>query len=216
MRNTRNGVIGSDPDRGDGGRLALDELIDQLLHKRAVAEADGAAGGRQSWHLTEIPASAPSPLTIHRPKACAPRAVHSLSVWLADPLSPAAANQFHPLLSGSEITSSLSGCGRKANASTTRDQCLTPAISSTNCAPYASSTGVSSSAVRFPCQRGLCGANRLFLQKRQRPQSAFLRSGGDGAGGLAAETRAEIAQNLWDEIGRGSTGSPTLICIRIY
>ena len=41
---------------------------------------------------------------------------------------------------GSEITSSLSGCGRKANASTTRDQCLTPAISSTNCAPYASST----------------------------------------------------------------------------
>ena len=30
------------------------------------------------------------------------------------------------------------------------------------------------------------------------------------------ETRAEIAQNLWDEIGQAAPRSPTLICIRIY
>ncbi len=49
MRNTDNGVIGSDQTAVMAG-LALDELIDQLLHSNALSlEADGQpAGGRQS------------------------------------------------------------------------------------------------------------------------------------------------------------------------
>ncbi len=55
-------------------------------------------------------------------------------------------------------------------------------------------------------QRGLCGANRLFLQKRQRPSICFFFDlVAMGLVGSLPETRAEIAQNLWDEIGQGST-----------
>jgi glucose-6-phosphate-specific signal transduction histidine kinase len=37
-----------------------------------------------------------------------------------------------------------------------------------------------------------------------------------GLVGSLPETRAEIAQNLWDEIGQEVMKSRTSICIRIY
>lgn len=70
MRNTDNGVIGSDQ-TAVMTRLALDELIDQLLHSNALSlklTANPLVADRAGISL-RIPASAPSPLTIHRPKS---------------------------------------------------------------------------------------------------------------------------------------------------
>lgn len=54
MRNTDNGVIGSDQ-TAVMARLALDELIDQLLHSNALSlklTANPLVADR-AWHLTE-------------------------------------------------------------------------------------------------------------------------------------------------------------------
>lgn len=88
MRNTDNGVIGSDQ-TAVMARLALDELIDQLLHSNALSlklTANPLVADRAGISL-RIPASAPSPLTIHRPKRAhhAPFILYQSS--LADPLA---------------------------------------------------------------------------------------------------------------------------------
>ncbi|STS82772.1 spermidine/putrescine ABC transporter [Klebsiella pneumoniae] len=87
MRNTDNGVIGSDQ-TAVMARLALDELIDQLLHSNALSlklTANPLVADR-AWHLTENTCirafSADDP---QAKKACAPRAVHSLSVLACRP-----------------------------------------------------------------------------------------------------------------------------------
>ncbi len=143
MRNTDNGVIGSDQ-TAVMAWLALDELIDQLLHSNALSlklTANPLVADR-ARHLTEN-------TCIRAFSADDPQAKKSVRTtrcsFSISPGLPTRSRQRLPIsfircFPGSEITSSLSGCGRKANASTTRDQCLTPAISSTNCAPYASST----------------------------------------------------------------------------
>ncbi|STV45118.1 spermidine/putrescine ABC transporter [Klebsiella pneumoniae subsp. pneumoniae] len=102
MRNTDNGVIGSDQ-TAVMARLALDELIDQLLHSNALSlklTANPLVADR-AWHLTEN--TCIRAFSADDPQA-KKRAHHALFIlyqsWLADPLSPAAANQFHPLLSG--------------------------------------------------------------------------------------------------------------------
>jgi hypothetical protein len=46
-------------------------------------------------------------------KTCPRRAFQLYQTWLAEPLSAAAKNQFHPCSAGSEATSSQNGCGRK-------------------------------------------------------------------------------------------------------
>ncbi|PLM83819.1 spermidine/putrescine ABC transporter, partial [Klebsiella variicola] len=102
MRNTENGVIGSDQ-TAVMARLTLDELIDQLLHSNALSlklTANPLVADR-AWHLTEN--TCIRAFSADDPQA-KKRAHHALFIlyqsWLADPLSPAAANQFHPLLSG--------------------------------------------------------------------------------------------------------------------
>lgn len=98
MRNTDNGVIGSDQ-TAVMARLALDELIDQLLHSNALSlklTANPLVADR-AWHLTEN--TCIRAFSADDPQA-KKRAHHALFIlyqsWLADPLSPAAANQFPP------------------------------------------------------------------------------------------------------------------------
>lgn len=94
MRNTENGVIGSDQ-TAVMARLALDELIDQLLHSNALSlklTANPLVADR-AWHLTEN--TCIRAFSAEDPQA-KKRAHHALFIlyqsWLADPLSPAAAN----------------------------------------------------------------------------------------------------------------------------
>lgn len=102
MRNTDNGVIGSDQ-TAVMARLALDELIDQLLHSNALSlklTANPLVADR-AWHLTENTCIRAFSADDPQAKKRAHNALFILyQSWLADPLSPAAANQFHPLLSG--------------------------------------------------------------------------------------------------------------------
>ncbi len=142
MRNTDNGVIGSDQ-TAVMARLALDELIDQLLHSNALSlklTANPLVADR-AWHLTEN--TCIRAFSADDPQA-KKRAHHALFIlyqsWLADPLSPAAANQFHPLLSG--IRNYIESEWLRAESKRFHHQ--RPMLNAGNivddCAPYASST----------------------------------------------------------------------------
>lgn len=118
MRNTDNGVIGSDQ-TAVMARLALDELIDQLLHSNALSlklTANPLVADR-AWHLTEN--TCIRAFSADDPQAKSVRTTRcSFSI---SPGLPTRSRQRLPIsfircFPGSEITSSLSGCGRKANA----------------------------------------------------------------------------------------------------
>ncbi|STT48612.1 spermidine/putrescine ABC transporter [Klebsiella pneumoniae] len=203
------GLIGSDQ-TAVMARLALDELIDQLLHSNALSlklTANPLVADR-AWHLTEN--TCIRAFSADDPQA-KKRAHHALFIlyqsWLADPLSPAAANQFSSAaFRGSEITSSLSGCGRKANASTTRDQCLTPAISSTKLRALCQQHPASHHPLfDFLASEASAAQIDYFFKSDSALNLLFFDLVAMGLVGSLPETRAEIAQNLWDEIGQGST-----------
>jgi hypothetical protein len=96
-------------------RLALDELIDQLLHSNALSlklTANPLVADR-AWHLTEN-TSAPSPLTIHRPKSVhTTRCSFSISPGLPTRSRQRLPISFIRCFPGSEITSSLVAAGGK-------------------------------------------------------------------------------------------------------
>ena len=57
----------------------------------------------------------------------------------------------------------------------------------------------------FPCQRGLAAQIDYFFKSDSALNLLFFDLVAMGLVGSLPETRAEIAQNLWDEIGQGST-----------
>lgn len=175
MRNTDNGVIGSDQ-TAVMARLALDELIDQLLHSNALSlklTANPLVADR-AWHLTEN--TCIRAFSADDPQA-KKRAHHALFIlyqsWLADPLSPAAANQFHPLLSGIRN--------------------------------YIESEWLRAESKRFLASEASAAQIDYFFKSDSALNLLFFDLVAMGLVGSLPETRAEIAQNLWDEIGQGST-----------
>ncbi len=200
MRNTENGVIGSDQ-TAVMARLALDELIDQLLHSNALSlklTANPLVADR-AWHLTEN--TCIRAFSADDPQA-KKRAHHALFIlyqsWLADPLSPAAANQFHPLLSG--IRNYIESEWLRAESKRFHRQ--RPVLNAGNIVDELRALCQQHPASHHPlfdflASEGLRGADRLFLQKRQRAESAVLRSCGDGAGRFAAgNPRRDCAKSV--------------------
>lgn len=208
MRNTDNGVIGSDQ-TAVMTRLALDELIDQLLHSNALSlklTANPLVADR-AWHLTEN--TCIRAFSADDPQA-KKRAHHALFIlyqsWLADPLSPAAANQFHPLLSG--IRNYIESEWLRAESKRFHHQ--RPMLNAGNIVDE----------LRALCQQHPASHHPLFDFLASEASAAqidyFFKSDSAlnllffdlvamGLVGSLPETRAEIAQNLWDEIGQGST-----------
>lgn len=208
MRNTDNGVIGSDQ-TAVMARLALDELIDQLLHSNALSlklTANPLVADR-AWHLTEN--TCIRAFSADDPQA-KKRAHHALFIlyqsWLADPLSPAAANQFHPLLSG--IRNYIESEWLRAESKRFHHQ--RPMLNAGNIVDE----------LRALCQQHPASHHPLFDFLASEASAAqidyFFKSDSAlnllffdlvamGLVGSLPETRAEIAQNLWDEIGQGST-----------
>jgi hypothetical protein len=207
MRNTDNGVIGRDQ-TAVMARLALDELIDQLLHSNALSlklTANPQVADR-AWHLAEN-------TCIRAFSADDPQAKSARTMRCSSSISPGLPTRSRRRLPisfircspGSEITLSLSGCGRKANVSTARDRCSTPAISSTNCALCQQHPASHHPLFDFLASEASAAQIDYFFKSDSALNLLFFDLVAMGLVGSLPETRAEIAQNLWDEIGQGST-----------
>ncbi len=162
----------------------------------------------RAWHLTEN--TCIRAFSADDPQA-KKRAHHALFILyqssLADPLSPAAANQFHPLLSG--IRNYIESEWLRAESKRFHHQ--RPMLNAGNIVDE----------LRALCQQHPASHHPLFdfLPARPLRRKSTISSKATapsicfscfdlvamGLVGSLPETRAEIAQNLWDEIGQGST-----------
>lgn len=207
MRTTENDFTGNER-HGSVSMPSLDETIDQLIHSNALSlklTANPLLADRV-WHLTENTCvrafSAGDPVA----RKCAHAALFKLyQAWLAEPLSAPAQNQFHPLLSAvrSYIESEW------LRAENKRFIAHKPVLNAGNIVEE----------LRDLCQRHPASHHPLFdflsacaseaqIDYFFKSDSAlnllFFDLVAMGLVGSVPETRAEIAQNLWDEIGQGS------------
>jgi hypothetical protein len=187
-------------------RLALDELIDQLLHSNALSlklTANPLVADRD-WHLTEntciFSADDPQAKSVRTTRCSFSQS------WLCRPLAPAARLQ------------SVSSCFRDRNyiesewlrAESKRFHHQRPMLNAGNIVDE----------LRALCQQHPASHHPLFDFLASEASAAqidyFFKSDSAlnllffdlvamGLVGSLPETRAEIAQNLWDEIGQGST-----------
>lgn len=207
MRKTENGFTGNEQ-HSAMARLSLDDMIDQLLHSNALSlklTANPLLADR-AWYLTENTCTKAFTANDPQAKKRAHSALFKLyQAWLAEPLSAAAKNQFHPLLCGirSYIESEWLRVEKK------RFSFPIPALNAGNIVEE----------LRHLCQKHPASHHPLFdflsssasatqIDYFFKSDSAlnllFFDLVAMGLVGSLPETRAEIAQNLWDEIGQGS------------
>ena len=207
MRNVENAFTGNEQDSSMGW-LYLDEMIDQFLHSHALSlklTANPLLADR-IWHLTE--ATCIKAFTASEPQAKkhAHGALFKLyQAWLAEPLSAVAKNQYHPLLCG--IRNYIEAEWLRAEKK--RFDGLIPTLNAGNIVEE----------LRDLCQKHPASHHPLFdflsSSASSRQIDYFFKSDSAlnllffdlvamGLVGSLPETRAEIAQNLWDEIGQGS------------
>ena len=209
MRKTENGFTGNEQ-HSAMARLSLDDMIDQLLHSNALSlklTANPLLADR-AWYLTENTCTKAFTANDPQAKKRAHSALFKLyQAWLAEPLSAAAKNQFHPLLCGirSYIESEWLRVEKK------RFSFPIPALDAGNIVEE----------LRHLCQKHPASHHPLFdflsssasatqIDYFFKSDSAlnllFFDLVAMGLVGSLPETRAEIAQNLWDEIGQGKIG----------
>jgi hypothetical protein len=120
----------------DMDKLPLDEMIDRLINSDELSLTLTATPqlAEKVWYLMENTCIRAFTAGDLQAKKSALGALFQLyQTWLAEPLSMAAKNQFHPCSPGSGITSSPNGCGRKRNTWFAINRFSTPGILLQNC-----------------------------------------------------------------------------------